>query len=77
MADNDKQKAATLADAMAHAEGLDVVPMVIICQGPPRCTLTFTDDAPPPTDCPWCARIRADDPRDPDKIIAEMKRTQS
>ena len=71
----DKEKAECLASAMRHAEGLDDVPMVIICQGPPRCD--YNGDGPPRFDCPFCLRTRADDPREPEEIIAQMKRLQS
>lgn len=71
---DDKAKADCLASAMEHAECLGEIPMVIICQGHPRCD--YTGDGPPRDDCVWCVRIRADDPRDPEEIIAAMKNVQ-
>jgi hypothetical protein len=68
---SDDAKADCLAGAMKHAEGLDEVPLIYICQGKPRCTVDH-DNAGPPQKCPWCVVIRADDPRDPDEIIAAM-----
>lgn len=72
---DEKAMAECLEDLKKHAETLDSVPMVVICQGRPRCD--FTGDGPPRTDCPYCVRIRADDPREPEEIIAEMNKLQS
>lgn len=70
----DDGKKDCLEDALAHAAGLDEVSMVIICQGPPRCD--FTGDGSPRDNCPWCFRMRADDPRSVDEVLAEMGKTQ-
>lgn len=53
----------------------DKTPMIHICRGEPRCDYDGHDDREMP--CPYCFSIRADDPRAPDEIIAEMGRLQS
>lgn len=75
MSDDDEAKAACLADALKHGEKLSDVAAIYICQGEPRCD--YKGDGPPRENCPWCVKIRSDDLRDPDDIIAEMKRMQS
>lgn len=70
---DDKAKVACLSDALEHGATLDEPAWIFICQGPPRCERKCDE---PPFDCPWCAKIRSDDPRDPDDIIAEMKQSQ-
>lgn len=81
MADDDKMRAKVLAGAMEHGIdlGLDEVPMVHVCQGPPRCDYNG-ENRPPgfsPADCKFCGHIRADDPRSAEEIIADMNRMQS
>lgn len=49
--------------------------MIHICHGAPRCDNNSRKNYEMP--CPFCYSIRSDDPRDPDEIMALMRRLHS